>query len=252
MWFLEDWTEIANNPLAPLSGGIASLVANTYAADLTNRFPRTKWKTLWILLEQVTNKPLNQIETWTVDLRTNTWTIDMYLSDTSKKSWTVNDLYWTMETLALSQNFIAPEECSTWFIPVPWNRELWQTTFCVAKYEMSYADSYWDTPNTILWSSDWNTITYSWSKLPVSVSWKFPIAEISQQEAIEACKSMWNWYHLITNNEWMTVARNIEQQAVNWSGAIVWQNFIYNGVSDEPLMWCNIDHISDSPITWRR
>ena len=237
MWFLEDWTEIANNPLAPLSGGIASLVANTYAADLTNRFPRTKWKTLWILLEQVTNKPLNQIETWTVDLRTNTWTIDMYLSDTSKKSWTVNELYWTMETLALSQNFIAPEECPTWFIPVPWNRELWQTAFCVAKYEMSYADSYWDVPSSTWFGINFNSIAYSWSKIPASLTGKYPIADITQQEAIESCISIWEWYHLITNNEWTTIARNIEQQAINWSWSVVWENFIYNWVSSNS-MWC--------------
>jgi hypothetical protein len=44
-----------------------------------------------------------------------------------------------------------------------------------------------------------------------------PIATVSQPQAIIACRSMGAGYHLITENEWMTVARNIEQVSNNWS-----------------------------------
>jgi hypothetical protein len=114
---------------------------------------------------------------------------------------------------------------------------------------MSYWDSYWDTPNSSIWYTNFNTVSFSWSKIPLSMSWKYPIADITQQQAIDSCKSMWKWYHLITNNEWMTIARNIEQQPINWSGWVVWQNFIFNWISNELTMWCNIDLTT---ITWRR
>ncbi len=35
----------------------------------------------------------------------------------------------------------------------------------------------------------------------------------------------------------MTIARNIEKQPINWSWWIVWQNFIFNWVSDSDY-WC--------------
>jgi hypothetical protein len=49
---------------------------------------------------------------------------------------------------------------------------------------------------------------------------------------------MWEWYHLITNNEWMTIARNIEATQSNWSWNAVGNWFIYNGRSDDTTMWC--------------
>jgi prepilin-type N-terminal cleavage/methylation domain-containing protein len=235
MWFMEDELDMS------------WIFYETYAADLSKRQPNTKWKTLWILLEQTTNRPLQLVKTWTIDMRLETTSVDMYLSNTSKRAWTVNELYWILETLALGQNFVEPKECPTWFIPVPWNRDLWQTSFCVAKYEMTYIDA--DSPNSIVWWIDWNTVAYSWSKIPLSIAWKYPIADITQQEAIDACKSIWIWYHLITTNEWVTIARNIELQPINWSGWIVGERFIPTGVSNVIDMWCNVDLTS---YTWRR
>lgn len=243
MWFMEDSTDMS------------WIFYKTYAADLSKRQPNTKWKALWILLEQATNKPLQQVKTWVLDLRLDNTQINMYLSNTSKRSWTVNELYWTLETLGLSQNFVDPKECPTWFIPVPWNRDLWQTAFCVAKYEMSY---HWlrQTDNTL----DWNSYSYkdNWDQwIIVSEQWNSPIAEITQLEAINECKWMWEWYHLITNNEWVTIARNIENQPINWSSGIVWVNYIYNGISNDILMWCDWNWENNLPtanifwtITW--
>jgi len=244
MWFLEDWTEISLN-----------LLSQTNAADLTKRYPTTKGKILWILLEQTTNKPLQQIVSNTVELRTyNATQIDMYLSTTTKQSWTwTTTMFWTMENLARSQKFTEPEECPKWFIPVPWNRDLWQTWFCVAKYEMSYSDA--DVPNSTWGWIDFNTVSYTWSKIPVSMSWKYPIADIKQQQAIDSCKSIWVWYHLITNNEWITIARNIEKQPINWSWWVVWINYIFNWVSNHN-MWCwttpswTIDIYTELPRKW--
>jgi len=54
---------------------------------------------------------------------------------------------------------------------------------------------------------------------------------------------------LITNKEWMTIARNIEQVASNWSSGKVWEWYIYNGVSDSD-MWCGDTDNTKAIYTW--
>ncbi len=126
-----------------------------------------------------------------------------------------------------------PSTCPTGFIPVPGNKDFNQPGFCVAKYEMTYADA--DVPNscegtcpgspvennTVGYSTDYNTITYIAGKPIVSLPNKYPIVKISQIAAIASCKALGTNYHLITNNEWMTIARNIESNSDNWSTGIV-------------------------------
>lgn len=229
MWFLENTNLTFDSNILQIN-----------AADLTKRLPVIRWNTLWILLEQNTNNPLQNIETGTINLRTYTWTIDMYLTPTIIKSatWTLS-LYWTMEALSKNQNFDIPNKpCPKWFIPVPWNKDFWQPAFCVAKYEMSYS---WITQT----DTGWNTYSYidNSSTRPalwkiVSAQWNSPIAEIKQPQAIEECNAMWDWYHLITNNQWMTIARNIEVQWWNWSSWNVWEWYIYNGISNSASFWC--------------
>jgi len=239
MWFLENWNVAYNNIPSPFGRGLGwGLFPQANAAtNLTNRFPFSKWKVLWILLEPTTNTPLQELLwTWQLDIRSYTWSVNMYITNTIKQTWKVNELYWTMENMSRSQKFDKPQkDCPTWYIPVPWNMDFWQPAFCVAKYEMSYADSYWDTLSTA-WNM-FNTVSYTWAKIPASMTWKFPIAGITQQQAIDSCKSIWSWYHLITNNEWMSIARNIEQQPVNWSNWITWSWYIYTWVSNSS-QWC--------------
>jgi formylglycine-generating enzyme required for sulfatase activity len=47
----------------------------------------------------------------------------------------------------------------------------------------------------------------------------YPIVDISQTQAISYCAAI--GAHLITNNEWQTIAWNVESQASNWSGGTV-------------------------------
>ncbi len=150
-------------------------------------------------------------------------------------------------------------DCPTGFILVPWNSTFSTTDFCVAKYEMSFP---WLTQTDATW--DWNTYSYLdnagtkpavWSV--VSAQWNSPIAEITQPEAIAECNAMWAWYHLITNNEWMTIARNIEAQNINWSNGTVWSGSISNGISNDLTLWCAWNWATNLPtasqwatITW--
>lgn len=134
----------------------------------------------------------------------------------------------------------SPSSCPTGFISVPGNTEFNQPGFCVAKYEMSYNDA--DAPDSGTSAGtkdgtdvalDWNTMNYNSAKIPVSMPNKYPIVNINQLHAITACQSMGAGYHLVTNNEWMTVARNIEQQGDNWSTGIVGSGGLYRGITGE-------------------
>jgi formylglycine-generating enzyme required for sulfatase activity len=61
-----------------------------------------------------------------------------------------------------------------------------------------------------------------------------PWVEISREEAKSACEANGPEYHLITNSEWQTVARNIESTAANWSGGVVGQGHLSRGNSNGP------------------
>ncbi len=89
MWFLEEddylTEEISVNTLSP----------NSYAADLSIRYPKTSWKNLWILLEETTNIPLQDSESGEVDVVNSGDTYKVHFSDTNvlTASWlTLNSL----------------------------------------------------------------------------------------------------------------------------------------------------------------
>ena len=147
--------------------------------------------------------------------------------------------------LAKQADFNAPKTCPTGFIPVPGNAEFLQPGFCVAKYEMKQATG--DQGRYIYNGSAWvpagdavtpyctnstpcTAVSGTWSKGNIiSKADGYPIVWLNQYNASEACKSMGEGYHLITNNEWMTAARNAEQVATNWIGGIVGTGAIYSG-----------------------
>ncbi len=73
------------------------------------------------------------------------------------------------------------------------------------------------------------------SKAVVSVASGYPIANISQTNSITRCSNVTvagGAAHLITNNEWMTVARNAEAQASNWSLGAVGSGYLFAGHND--------------------
>jgi len=220
--------------------------ANAGSVDYSKRFPVVYWKKLGILTD-TTNTPLQEspvmISSWYLDLTTNT---------TSYKAFFSNDSQITASWYALQSSILAhlwtkaPKSCPDWFIWVPWNIEFNQAWFCVAQYEMTYTDA--TTPNSTIWWTTWNTVAYNNTKRPISKAWLYPIADITQTQAILACKSI--WAHLITNNEWMTIARNIESTRDNWSSKQVWVWNLYNWVSNNTNLWCNATWWNTEPRTY--
>jgi len=213
----------------------------TNAVDYSSNYPYVYWDKLWILTDE-NNTPIQEIAdiitNTEIDLWwTNSWTLYISYIDNAKKysfSWSI--LEEKLYTLSVWWIYSAPNNCPEWFIAVPWNKTFSQAWFCVAKYEMSFAwltDTDWTDQNSYSYLDNWDQWTV------VSAKWNSPIAEITQAEAITECTDLWKWYHLITENQWMTIARNIELESVNWSSLIVWNWWIFTGISNNTTLWCS-------------
>ncbi|MDP2091096.1 MAG: hypothetical protein Q8K30_05890, partial [Candidatus Gracilibacteria bacterium] len=108
--------------------------------------------------------------------------------------------------------------------------------FAVMKYEAKFTSTSgksqpdptgWATWATSDYATDNDTFPETINSGITSKVADNPIAYIRQGEAIDACKgSTSNQYHLITNNEWMALARNIEAQSVNLKDG----NKLYRGL----------------------
>jgi len=227
-WFIVDWWE--NN--------LFDKVNNKQTTTKILEKITWSWGLIltWVTIPKITNKEFRELKNLPNDFA------KLWIKD---KEYLWEIIYWDKylaEKTSIWEKTL-PElpklTCPDWYILVPWDKTNtfkysdWSSTndFCVAKYEMK-----------IKWNDDW-TMTYNSSMIFESrYSW-IPKVDISQKQAIEECNSLntdWtNKYHLITNNEWMTISRDIENQDVNWSGWAVWQGWIYSGVwGAESLLYC--------------
>ena len=224
--------------------------------DYSIRYPSVYWEELGILTWSW-NIPIQEIDSiisaWKIELdTTSSWTVyRAHIND-----WRIYTFSWKVlvnKLLTLSEPWIygPPGDCPRWFIPVWWDAGFNQEWFCVAKYEMSYNIFTWFT-----WGwPDSNSITYDSWKYPVSKLWKYPIANLTEQEAINSCKSLWKWYHILLNSEYMSLARQVEFEANNWSSWEVLNWFIYNWVSWDTVKgcdktWWNIETYTYWTKTW--
>ena len=94
---------------------------------------------------------------------------------------------------------LGPNDCPEGFIPAPSFTNYTTKDFCVAKYEMKNDGA----------------------GNAVSQALKPPWVNINRPDAIAKCKAMGQGVDLITNDEWQTLARNIELVGSNWDGGKV-------------------------------
>jgi len=71
--------------------------------------------------------------------------------------------------------------------------------------------------------------TYNSSFVPESRPSGTPWVNITQSQAIAECQSLGSGYHLITNNEWTALVRDIEAVPLNWSSGIVGSGYLSRG-----------------------
>jgi|GEM_PF-600482 len=112
-------------------------------------------------------------------------------------------------------------------------------SFCVMKYEAKYdctGDKIGDTaaacsaPADSGAGLDWRDVSQTPNNV-VSTAEGAPIVHITHTQALSACPS---GSHLITNDEWMAIARNAEQVDSNWSGGSVGNGCLYRGNNGTP------------------
>lgn len=187
----------------------------SFAQDLTKRFPISKWHFLWLTLQQ-DNLPIHRNTNVVNNVEFD------YLSGSLASTFIrpifdneVQEYYgafmaaWKVHATSTYRWVLSQKDCPENFIHVPWDDRVWQPAFCIWKYEASY-----ETP--------WNT---SSSRL-ITQSWVAPATEIPFNTGLPGCEANGDWYHTMTFNQWLTIARNIEQQWQNWSGWSVWNWFI--------------------------
>jgi prepilin-type N-terminal cleavage/methylation domain-containing protein len=133
--------------------------------------------------------------------------------------------------------------CPTGYIRVPGNSLYNTKDFCVMKYEakaVSTTDTTTGltTPNTgeNTIANDTTATTAANNRAIASVASGFPIAIITQSTAASYCSTA--GASLITNAEWMTIARNIEAQLSNWTtgtaaSSAIGTGGLYRGHSDD-------------------
>ena len=137
--------------------------------------------------------------------------------------------------LASAKADVLRSDCSKFpgFIPVLGNTHLGTGDFCVMEYQAKAwrdANNNGDVDDYEIYSGDGEG-TSNWGFLethvPASVSKGKPWREISRDSAINECRELNGVYgisedsdkkfDLISNFEWLTIARDIERQSVNWS-----------------------------------
>lgn len=108
-------------------------------------------------------------------------------------------------------SYLQSEQCPTGYIRVPGSSLYGTRDFCVMKYEAKTGSS---------------TVAATTQAAGT------PTVNISQTNSITACSLNGAGYGLINNREWMTIARNIEAQSVNWTGGAVGSGGLWRGHSD--------------------
>ncbi len=122
------------------------------------------------------------------------------------------------------------------WIKVPGNSTYNTSNFWVMKYEAKYdkvvngrGDDASDAscPADSGDGLDWRDSGCSDATKIISSAYGSPIVHVTHTQAVSACTSI--GAHLITNDEWMTIARNAEQVASNWSSGSVGTGCLFRG-----------------------
>ncbi len=140
-------------------------------------------------------------------------------------------VYEAGSALSMVTPYVFPEN----WVKVPGNGTYGTSDFYVMKYDAKCVQA---SNNTPLTSPDSGYNTYSNSGQPctgssyyvASTPNGYPITNISHVSAVSYCAAI--GAHLLTNDEYMTIARNTEQVSSNWSGGSPGSGYIYSGHND--------------------
>jgi len=106
-----------------------------------------------------------------------------------------------------------PTTCPTGFIKVPGSPTYGTAGFCVMKYEAKQVGAT-TTPISTAAGLPWTTISQT--------------TAIANSPNVAGCTDC----HLITENEWLTIAQNVLSVSSNWSSGVVGTGYIFSGHND--------------------
>ncbi|MFP5458062.1 MAG: beta strand repeat-containing protein, partial [Bacteriovoracia bacterium] len=119
-------------------------------------------------------------------------------------------------TQALVTLAVVPS-CPSGYVGVPGSPLMGTDDFCVMQYEAKCAGT--SCPTSIASST----------AQPASIGTGYPWTNLTAGQAKAACNQLGFEYDLISNPEWMTIARHIEGVAANWSGGAVQSGCLMRG-----------------------
>jgi len=122
------------------------------------------------------------------------------------------------------------DDCPSNWVKVPGNTLYNTRTFCVMQYEAKIK------------GQDNGNQTYSASYEPESRPGGTPWVNITQPNAKNECQSI--GAHLVTEDEWLTIVRNIELQPTNWSSGQIGSGYIPRGNSNGSAAMDGTDHLT--------
>jgi prepilin-type N-terminal cleavage/methylation domain-containing protein len=143
-----------------------------------------------------------------------------YTGKASADGGTASDSYEVGNDLTLGSDILP-----TGWVQVPGNSTFGTSDFWVMKYEAKCVQA---STQTSLTSPTTGYNTYANNTTPctsangryiASTAGGYPIANISQTNAISYCAAI--GAHLITNNEWQTIAWNAQNVASNWKDGVI-------------------------------
>ena len=134
-----------------------------------------------------------------------TFSVQFEATDLSNASYTVTADHSdaTQDTESITNSFSCPSD----YVAVPADGTYTNSSFCLAKFEMKDVAG---TATVQAASAPWNSI--------------------SQGDAITECTDIGGSYDLMTNDQWQTVAQNIERNTTNWSSGAIGTGQLNKGV----------------------
>ncbi|MEI6462261.1 MAG: SUMF1/EgtB/PvdO family nonheme iron enzyme [bacterium] len=192
--------------------------------------------------------PNNEYKTWAMT-SSNSSTSAMYTYDTTALTIDSTGAYPQALVNKANTDWSAVPITPSGYILAGTQATYSATDFLVMKYEAkcantatptvgltSPADTSYETYSDYKAADTSNQCTTANGRSVVSLPGGYPIAHISQTEAKLRCSSVsinGKPLHLITNDEWMTIARNVEKVQANWSSGTVGTGSMFSGHNDD-------------------
>lgn len=240
-----------------------SIFNKANASDYTDRVVKVYWDELWILIEDLTSSPIQEVNRvladWSLDVVNTTNSYTAYISDNFKVTWTwwvlafLRDWAWKTCNDIINKNSSKVWKDWVYYINPTWNRSF--EVYC----DMSSGDWGWtmvaniQTPNTAIsatryenwfWTIDFNNLT-TWNRV-MDVDWFNDMWEIIRVD-------MWTVKDFYKPTKWNNIKTMILSNIKHlWSNSLNWEfkapSYYFNNLWWSQENW----PIINVPGDWRK